>query len=179
MNFAIGTCNKEKVESAEKAITQMLGDKKFTLRGFDVPSGYGETPIAEETKLGAYNRANVLAANEDCDYAIGIESGLVERYGDTYEEAWCSILFAGKSYFGYSSGLKVPDILINKMKQEGVQHFEALRDKDIRKMLPEKERKDTWANYSAHMVARRISFEEALRNTLAQIFAPEESLFHK
>lgn len=179
MKFLIGTNNKQKITVAQVVIKQMLGQRSFTLSGRNVPSGYGETPIAEETKLGAYNRATALEPTKNCDYAIGIESGLVERYGDTYEEAWCCIISSGQTCFGYSSGLKVPEVLVKKMKAENVQHFEALRDEEIRKMLPEKEGKDTWTNYTGHMIARRISFEESLRNALVQIFAPEDSLYHK
>jgi non-canonical (house-cleaning) NTP pyrophosphatase len=179
MKFLIGTNNKQKVAVAREVIEQMLHGVEFTLNGHDVASGYGETPIAEETKLGAYNRAVALLSNHECDYAIGIESGLVSRYGDTYEEAWCCIITTTGAYYGYSSGLKVPDILTQKMKAENVEHFEALRDDEIKKLLPEKEGKDTWTNYSGRMIARRISFEESLRNTLVQIFAPDDSLYHR
>lgn len=44
-----------------------------------------------------------------------LESGLVERFGQIYEEAWaCVISSEMNEYFGYSSGLKVPDSIIKK-----------------------------------------------------------------
>lgn len=179
MKFLIGTQNKEKVETALQVLRQLLGEE-VGLTGIDVLSGFGETPIGEQTKTGAYNRAKALGEGYECDYTIGIESGLVERYGDTYEEAWCCVLTKdGKSYYGYSSGLMVPSILTEKMRRENLEHFEALRTDEIRNLLPVKNRKDTWANYSAHMVVRSISFEESLRNALVQIFAPEGSLYRR
>lgn len=179
MKFLIGTQNEEKLDAAAVVLRQILGSKQFTLHGRDVPSGYGETPLGEETKNGAYNRAKALLAQGNCDYAMGVESGLVERYGDTYEEAWCCVMTGDGIWYGYSSGLKVPEVLVQKMRRDDLQHFEALRTDEIKALLPIKDKKDTWSNYSAHMVARRISFEEALRNVLVQIFAPEESLYRK
>lgn len=177
MKFLIGTKNSEKVATAEQVIQQIV-KTQFTLEGIDVPSGFGETPTDEQTKEGAHNRAAHLLRQYACNYAIGIESGIVERYGETYEEAWCCIMTKTHTWYGYSSGLKVPEILVRKMKTEGLEHFEVLRSDEIRQLLPIKEKKDTWANYSAHMIARRISFEESLRNALVQIFAPEGSLYH-
>jgi non-canonical (house-cleaning) NTP pyrophosphatase len=177
MKFLIGTKNSEKVATAEVVIQQIV-KTQFTLEGVDVPSGFGETPIGEETKTGAYNRATALVVKQ-CDYAIGIESGLVERYGDTYEEAWCCIVTKNrKTFFGYSSGLMVPDLITEKMQREELEHFEVMRTEEIRALLPVRDRRDTWANYSAQMIARRLSFEESLRNALVQIFAPEDSLYH-
>lgn len=179
MKFMIGTQNEEKVETAATVLKGILGNQDFSLKGVDAPSGFGETPIGEETKNGAYNRAKALYLGGACDYGIGIESGLIERYGDTYEEAWCCIVAEEGTWYGYSSGLTVPKILTQKMAAESLQHFEVLRSDEIKALLPIKERKDTWANYSAHMIVRRISFEEALRNALVQVFAPDESLYRK
>lgn len=179
MKFIIGTQNKDKVAAAKEVLLQILGSSDFTIRGLDVPSGFGETPTNEETKIGAQNRAKRLREFSKVGYAVGIESGLAERYGNIYEEAWCCIISSSGQWYGYSSGLKVPDVLIDKMRLENLQHFEALRTEEIKALLPIKDKKDTWANYSAHMLARRISFEESLRNTLVQVFAPEESLFRK
>jgi non-canonical (house-cleaning) NTP pyrophosphatase len=180
MKFLIGTQNSEKVSTAQKVIAELLGGAHFTVKGVDVASGFGETPTEEQTKIGAQNRAKALLQTGSCDYAIGLESGLVERYQDTYEEAWCCVKSSdGTATYGYSSGLKVPDILTKKMAAEDLEHFEALRSDEIKALLVVQGRKDTWANYSAHMLVRRISFEEALRNALVQIFAPKESLYHQ
>lgn len=179
MKFMIGTNNSEKITSAEHVLTELLHDREFTIDGEDVPSGFGETPIGEETKLGAYNRAKALAANKQCDYAIGIESGIVERYGDIYEEAWCCVMTADVTVYGYSSGLKVPKVIVHKMESEGIEHYQALRSEEIKNLLIEKTRKDTWGNYSAMMVVRKISFEESMRNALVQMFAPSDSLYTK
>lgn len=174
--FYIGTNNVRKIESARKVLTEVLGTDGFTISGKDVPSGVGETPHDEDTMLGAQNRAQALIQLDDCEFGIGLESGLVERYGHIYEEAWCCVSGAEKTTYGYSSGLTVPDLITRRMKNEGLEHFEVLRD--IKLLLPEKGEKDTWGNYSALRLTRALSFEEALRNALVQMFAPSESLYH-
>lgn len=179
MKFLIGTKNQQKVEIAHAVLAEFVKNTEFTLMGKDVPSGFGETPHDEETMQGAVNRAQTLYTDFDCDFGIGIESGLVERYGQIYEEAWCSVIGKDTSALGYSSGLKVPDIITNKMKSDDLEHFEVLRLEEIKDLLPIKTAKDTWANYSALAIARTVSFEESLRNALIQIFASKDSLYRK
>lgn len=179
MKILIGTQNDEKVSTAESVLKELLPVDEFALIGMDVPSGYGETPVDEETKLGAYNRAKALMAEHECDYAIGIESGIIERYGDVYEEAWCCVIGPDTTVYGYSSGLKVPEVITRKMKAEGLEHYQALRSEEIKDLLVEKSRKDTWGNYSAMLLVRRISFEESMRNALVQLFASSDSLYSK
>lgn len=60
-------------------------DQPFVVKGYDVPSDVPDTPHGEEVECGASNRAQALAA--EGVYAVGLESGLVERYGGTYEES--------------------------------------------------------------------------------------------
>lgn len=179
MKFYIGTNNPQKVEATSQALLSILGERKFGLEGKDVPSGFGETPHDEETMRGAENRASELMKLKDCDYAIGLESGLVERYGHIFEEAWCCIISKEKTAYGYSSGLKVPDIITDKMASDQLEHYQVLRLEEIKALLPVKTRKDTWGNYSDLLLTRQISFEEALRNALVQIFSSDNSLYSK
>lgn len=178
MNCLIGTQNSEKVASFTKVLKEITSEE-CTVEGIDAPSGFGETPLDEQTKRGAQNRAEYLSKKYQSDLYVGLESGLVQRYGDTFEEAWCCIIKDSVQYLGYSSGLVIPKVLLRKMQQEGLEHFEALRTNEIRDLLPIKDRKDTWANYSAQMLVRSISFEEAFRNCLVQIFAPSDSMYHR
>lgn len=179
MKFYIGTNNQQKIETASQSLQVVLGAKGFDLQGKDVPSGFGETPHDQETMQGAENRASELIKLDDCDFAIGLESGLVERYGHIFEEAWCCVVSREKKTYGYSSGLKVPDVITQKMASERLEHYQVLRLEEIRSLLTVKAGKDTWGNYSALALTRRISFEEALRNALVQIFSSADSLYSK
>lgn len=178
--FVIGSMSKRKIEVAEKIIRQLFSDTTdISIEGYEAASGVPETPYDGETFHGAQNRARDAKAHMPAaaDYYIGLESGLVERYGHIYEEAWSVVLTAdGKEYAGYSSGLKVPDYVLQKMDTLKMKHNEAMT---ILEQEHGKLPNDTWGSYSGGMLIREVSLEEAIRNALIQIVAPPESFFKK
>src|SRR5690606_21361072 len=102
--------------------------ENFTVEGFDADSRVPETPWDRQTYDGARNRARHCKEQNMGDYFIGLESGLIERYGHIFEEAWCCIVNeAGEEYFGYSSGLKVPDYIIQKMDELKIDHNSVMK----------------------------------------------------
>lgn len=177
--FVIGSMSKRKIEVAEKIIRQLfLDDQTIVVEGCEAVSGVPETPYDRETFRGAQNRAHDASVHiPSADYYIGLESGLVERYGHIYEEAWSIVLTAdGKEYAGYSSGLKVPDYVLQKMDELKMKHNEVMTilEQEHGKLV-----NDTWGSYSGGMLIREISLEEAVRNALVQIIAPQGSFFKK
>jgi non-canonical (house-cleaning) NTP pyrophosphatase len=154
-------------------IVATVTDQPYTVTGVDVPSGVPDTPWDSETKQGATNRAQTLAA--DVVYAIGLESGLVKRYGDIYEECWACVSHDGRLYYGYSSGLQLPKYVTEKMSALQLEHGPAMRHIRMEKGIDND--KDTWGLYSNYALLRIVSLEEALRNALIQIFAPEGHLY--
>ena len=173
MTIALGSASKRKIATVEKFLKEFFPD--LTLRGAEVSSGVSETPHDQETKKGAHNRAiQVRILYPDSDLCIGLESGLVQRYSELYEEAWACILSKeGKSYFGYSSGLKVPNTLVTEMKK-GTPHAELMNRFD---QLLGIQTKDTWGSYSGKLLSRDTSLQEALRNALIQVIAGEKSFY--
>jgi len=134
------------------------------------------TPREKQTFDGATNRATDSRSNNpDANFYIGIESGLVNRYGIDFEETWCCITnYDDQRYYGYSSGLKIPDYILSEMKRHGLEHY-ALYDK----LGEEKgiDVKETWGTYTGGKLLRSVSLEEAARNALLQIFAPDGSFY--
>ena len=110
---------------------------------------------------GALARAR--SASEG-DVSIGVESGLANRYGNYYEETWCCAIFQSKAYFAYSSGVKVPAAISNRI-ESGEEHPEIMNELRADLNLSD----DAWDNYTNGTLSRRLSFEEAIRNCLAQI----------
>ena len=166
-----------KIKITEKVLKQLLS-LGFQLKGYASKSGVPETPYDKETFDGSRNRAmNARKKFPEADWYIGLESGLIERYGHMYEEAWATIIDReGKEYYGYSSGLKVPDYILKKMKDMNMQHCDVMEviEKEFGK-LPN----DTWGTYSGELILREVSLEESLRNALIQITAPETSFYKK
>jgi hypothetical protein len=68
----------------------------------------------------------------------------------------------------------LPDYILGEMKRLNKEHC------DIMTILEEKHGNlpnDTWGNYSAGMITRENSLEEAVRNTFIQILAPTHSFY--
>lgn len=178
MKFIIGSSSRRKIEIADKVINQFFAKENISLVDFNAESQMPDTPWDKQTFDGARNRAlDAKANNPDCDFYIGLESGLIERYGHIYEEAWVVIIdSSGKEYNGYSSGLKVPDFILKKMDELKMEHSDvmAIIEKDYGE-LPD----DTWGTYSGGTILRAVSLEEALRNAFIQITAPEVGFYKK
>lgn len=178
MEFVIGSTSKRKIDVAEKILGEYFKDEKIFIEGYAAASGVPATPWDTQTFNGARIRASDAKIHvPDADYSIGLESGLVERYGHIYEETWCAVIAVdGKEFFGYSSGLKVPDYVLRRMDELQMEHS------DVMMMLEEEHGKihnDTWGNYSGGALIREISLEEAIRNTVIQIVASEDSFYRK
>lgn len=173
MNIVLGSASKRKIQTTHQVVSEFI--QNIHVQGSDVSSGVSETPYDQETKKGAHNRAvQARIQRPGNDMYIGLESGLVQRYGDLYEEAWACVITKDESiYFGYSSGLKVPNVLVGEMKK-GTPHAELMKKFDTQLGI---KTKDTWGSYSGKLISRDISLQEALRNAMIQIIAGEKSFY--
>lgn len=178
MKIIVGSKSKRKIELVTRVIHEIFKNSNFVIEGYGAISGVPETPYDQQTFDGAKNRA--IGSKENvprADFYVGIESGLVERYGHIYEEAWCVIVNReGEEYYGYSSGLKVPDYILKRMDELNLPHSKVMVILEEEYSLPDSE---TWGNYSGGMIAREVSLAEALRNALIQVVAPDGSLYRK
>ena len=176
MKFVIGSASERKIIVVERIVHQLWPNEEIEVRGYAAISGVPETPYDKQIFDGARNRAlDARAHVTNADYYIGTESGGVERYGHLYEEAWSAVFTKeGDEYFGYSSGLKVPDYVLQRMSELNMEHCDVMTvlEKEHGK-LPN----DTWGSYTGGMLIREISLKESLRNALIQIVAPDNSFY--
>jgi len=177
MKIIIGSASDRKINVVKKVVGVLFG-KNVECSGYPAKSGQPETPWDKQTFDGARNRALDAMRNvAGADYYVGLESGLVERYGHIYEEAWAIVIDKNNvEHNGYSSGLKVPDFILNKMDEMKMEHSDIMTiiEKEYGK-LPN----DTWGTYSGGVIQREISLEEALRNAIIQITSPETGFYKK
>jgi non-canonical (house-cleaning) NTP pyrophosphatase len=173
MNIHIGSTSEHKQNAVEVVLSEILKEKVH-IQTYDVASGVPDTPWNKETFQGAKNRARGIK-NINEGICIGLESGLVKRYGNIYEESWACVIKDGVEFYGYSSGLRLPDYVVKRMKDDKLDHGPLMRV--IRKEVGSRNDKDTWGLYSNYMLLRQTSLEEALRNALIQVFAPEGNLY--
>lgn len=174
MHILIGSTSDRKIDVVKK-VFQQYHDTEITIEGLKAPSGVSDTPYDKETYTGAQNRANYCKENGEADIYVGLESGLVERYGHLYEEAWAVILIEDKEFAGYSSGLKVPDIVTQRMKAQNKEHYEVMMGIEDEMGYTKSE---TWGMYSGGQISREISLEESVRNAVIQMLPHEKSLFN-
>lgn len=177
MKIIIGTKNQKKIDVTLRIFKSVLGGDDAIVEGRDAQSGVPEAPHDQETYQGAYNRASECYQEGGADYYIGIESGLVERYGNMFEEAWAVVISAdGSERVGYSSGLMLPKTVVDRMNV-GQKHNEIMAHFDKVFNLPDDNR-DTWSRYTGGSISRQISLEESLRNALIQMSQSERNLYN-
>lgn len=176
MNSIVGTKNKAKIAVVARVMAEFLPDDELGVTGIDAPSGVPDTPRDHETKQGAYNRALYVSRHDIAHYNIGIESGLVQRYGIWFEEAWACIIIDDKSYYGYSSGLPIPLYVLETMRIHDLEHGHAMSH-ILTTELHRPDERDTWGTYSDKVILREVSLQEALRNALIQTLPSKQSLY--
>jgi inosine/xanthosine triphosphatase len=72
----VGTMNQPKLEAVRAAFSAFAPEVEVD--GIDVDSGVPDQPVGyDEIIRGARNRASLAAASSQCDFAVGIEDGLV------------------------------------------------------------------------------------------------------
>lgn len=99
VQVAVGSANPVKIEAVRKELQTILGTA-VQARGHPVPSGVPEQPRDAETLAGSRARARAaFAAQPDCDYAVGVEAGLVQFPGDAaYVEAQACAIVDGNGW---------------------------------------------------------------------------------
>jgi len=120
MRVAVGTQNKAKIEAVKEILKDYSHLKDADVFGVDVQSEVSSQPLSlDETVSGAMNRAS--NAFHNCNYAIGIESGLmtVSAAKSGYMDVCACAIFDGNEYhIGLSSAWEFPDISIMKLMTE-------------------------------------------------------------
>jgi non-canonical (house-cleaning) NTP pyrophosphatase len=174
MKIIVGTNNQKKLDVVGAICSDLLR-VSVEVTGYSSNSQVPEAPHDEETYRGALNRALDCEQSGEADAYIGIESGLVERYGNFFEEAWSVVSRNNKQYIGYSSGLLLPEVVTTRMA-EGMLHNKIMEQIDKELKLPDDNR-DTWSRYSGGQILRSISLEESLRNALIQSVPAKNSLY--
>ena len=177
MKIIVGTKNKTKLDVVLSVFKSTLNTDDVIAISYNAKSRVPEAPHNEETYIGASNRAQECHKLGSADYYVGIESGLVERYGNMFEEAWAVVISDdGVNHIGYSSGLLLPSIVVSRMNK-GEKHNDIMAYFDKKFDLPDDNR-DTWSRYTGGNISRQVSLEEALRNALIQMASSENNLYN-
>lgn len=122
MQINIASKNPAKVHAVEEIILEYPHLAHATICALEVASGVADQPRSlDETISGAINRAR--NAFLDCDYAIGIESGLMEvPYTKTgyMDVCACAIFDGTEIHLGLSSAWEAPRAVAEYMLHDGL-----------------------------------------------------------
>lgn len=174
LTVCVGSTSHRKIDVVDKLFKLYFKKAKIKSFGHSASSGVPDTPYGKQTYEGAHNRARECFRKHKAQYNVGLESGLVDRYGRLYEEAWACVITKNKEFTGYSSGLLVPRRITERMKKSKLEHCDVMTmiEKELGN-IPN----DTWGTYSGNMLLRELSLEEALRNAIVQLL-PNKSSFY-
>ncbi len=181
MKIIVATRNKRKLSAVRSVLQKMDIGENFDIFARSVSSGVPDTPFGKETKQGAINRAkNAQLQDPACDMYIGMESGLVNRYGDMFEEVWVAVIKGERQFVAYSSGVRLPFCVSNQLTE-----FNVTDHPNIMNVLRKQKGinvcqnlgVDTWGDYTGGKIKREVGLEEALRNAFAQVFCGKDSWY--
>jgi len=127
--FNIGSENKAKVRAVAEILSEYPHLAHAEVRGMRTNSGVSDQPKSlDETVNGAMNRAR--SAFLDCQYSVGIESGLMHVPGakSGYMDVCAAAIYDGKEFhLGLSSAWEFPDrAIIRSMVGEGLDMSKAI-----------------------------------------------------
>ncbi len=115
----IASQNPTKIEATRFGFELILPKESFEFEGVDVPSGVSEQPMTDdETYQGASQRAiNAKEKQPEANFWVGIEGGVMPRYGHLEAFAWVVILSKTESGFARTASFLLPPPIATLVKQ--------------------------------------------------------------
>ncbi len=111
LKINVGSRNQAKIDAVSEIILDYPHLTNAEVQSTETSSGVPNQPKSlEETVLGATNRAKICF--ENCDYSIGIESGLMKVPGTKsgyMDVCVCAIYDGNEFHLGLSSAWEFPD----------------------------------------------------------------------
>jgi inosine/xanthosine triphosphatase len=111
MKIIVGTTNAAKVAAVKEIVKEYAHLADATIESVKTESGVSDQPKSlQETIAGAMNRARSIFNN--CDYSIGLESGLMEvpnTKSGFMDLCVCAIYDGKEFHLGLSSAWEFPD----------------------------------------------------------------------
>lgn len=126
MNIAIGSTNPTKTRAVENVLRVLHSDLQIVT--LEVPTGISAQPVGDqETRRGAFNRAQAVLALTDAEWGFGLEGGVVETEFGLMTNAWCVVVARdGRVGVGGSANMLLPDAIAQRVMQDGLELGEAM-----------------------------------------------------
>lgn len=184
----VGSTRRPKVEAVREALAaagpHLRAEAQFEVVGVEVPSGVSHTPLSrEELMAGARQRAEALREiarqrGEPWHLFAGLEGGLDvipdpmnrDRSGRlVLLESWAYVADAkGRGAFGRSGGVMMPDELVKRVVDEGVELSIAIEEFAGQRGV--RDAQGAWGVLTRNLVTRQEAFRVAVIAALAPFF---------
>src|ERR1700735_1832163 len=181
--IAVGSVRRPKLDAVSAALASfgpfLSKDAQFEITGMDVPSGVRHTPLTREDLMsGARQRAEALIhfareKNQPWKYFVGLEGGLdIVSDRDSrvvFLENWAYVKnVGGRGFFGQSGGVVLPEALVKRVVDDGVELAEAIDEfaggHGIR------DAQGAWGVLTRNLITRQDAFRVAVINAFAPFF---------
>jgi inosine/xanthosine triphosphatase len=171
MKINIGSKNPQKIDSLKEILKEYPDFLNAEVISKDVSSDIsGQPKSLDETTQGAINRAK--NAFDDCDYSVGLESGLMKVPGTKtgYMDFTCCVIYDGKkTHLGLSSAFEHPKVVIDHIFKNGLDASTAFHSAGLTE--------DTYIGYNEGIIGfltknrltRKEYTKEAIRTALIHL----------
>ncbi len=116
MLIAVGSTNPVKLNATKRVLSALYPEADFA--PVAAQSGVQMQPWGdEETRRGAYNRAQYALQATEADLGIGLEGGVQETEFGLFTCAWCVIVdLLGHTGVGGSSCVRLPEVVAQSVR---------------------------------------------------------------
>ena len=125
----LGSKNSAKIRAALDVFENYDFLKPFKMRYVDAVSGISEQPMGlDSIVLGSFNRAK--NSFSDCDYSVGLESGLIPvPYSEFFADICSCSIYDGKTFYhGFSEAFEIPKNVMKIILEENLDLSQAARE---------------------------------------------------
>jgi inosine/xanthosine triphosphatase len=182
--IAVGSSRRPKLNAVWEALS-VVGpsidpNALFDVVGVEVPSGVRHTPLSRaELMAGARQRAEAVAQiarerNESSwRFFVGLEGGLdvVQERGRrlVFLENWACVLdTSGRSAYGQSGAILLPEVLAARVVDEGVELAKAMDAFASQQGV--RDAQGAWGVLTGNLITRQDAFRIAVINAFAPFY---------
>ncbi len=184
--IAVGSTRRPKLNAVWEALSvvgpSIESNALFDVVGVEVASGVGHTPLSRaELMAGAQHRADAVAQiarerNESSwRFFVGLEGGLdvVQERGRrlVFLENWACVMdISGRTAYGQSGAILLPEALAARVLDEGAELADAIDTFANQQGL--RDAQGAWGVLTCNLITRQDAFRIAVINAFAPFYNP-------
>jgi len=171
LKIAVGSTNPVKIAATKNVMKKIYGNSVEVVP-IKVESGVSHTPIGEEEIVrGAKNRAIRALQAIQADIGVGMEGGIVKKFGEWFLTGWCAVVDrSGKFSLGSSVYMLLPDSVVERVLKG--EELGVVFD-DITGMHDTKKTIGAIGILTKRLLTRQKAWEDSLIYAMARKISPE------